>query len=110
MARSRDEESPARQLAQCVVEVTRRGLTRKAMLQAQLAERAARLGLADYNVVGVLDELSDLAELLVRGTPGNRRRVTNTVFQRLDMILDAELRRGEPKPGSPLLLEISSPL
>ncbi len=88
----------------------RGGLTRKAILQAQLAEWTARLGPADYNVVGVLDELSDLAELLVRGTPANRRRATNAVFQRLDMVLDVKLKRGEPKPGSPLLLEISSPL
>ena len=109
-ARSRDGESPARRLAPCVAEVKRRCLTRKAILQAQLAEWAARLGPAHYDVVGVLDELSDLAELLVRGTPANGRRATNAVFQRPDVALDAELKRGEPKPDSPLLLEISSPL
>jgi len=34
MAKSCDEESPARQFAQCVVELKSRSLTRKAMLQA----------------------------------------------------------------------------
>lgn len=109
-ARCRDGESPARQLAPCVAEVKRGGLTCKAMLQAQLAERTARLGPADYEVVGVLDETSDLAELVARGTAANRRRVTDAVFQRPDVRLDVELKRGEPKPGSPLLLEIPSPL
>ncbi len=109
-ARCRDGESLTRRLAPCVAEVKRRGLTGKAILQAQLAEWAARLGPAHYDVVGVLDELSDLVELLVRGTAANRRRAPNAVFQRPGLELDVELKRGEPKPGSPLLLEISSPL
>ncbi len=54
--------------------------------------RTARLGLTYYNNVGVLDETSDLAELLVGGTAVNRSRATNAVFQRLDVVLDVELK------------------
>ena len=85
--------------------------TRRAALQAQINQWIAKLGPADYNIAGVFDELSNLAETLQRGTPGQQKRVINAVFERIEVGLDGEIKRAEPRPWfAPLFVDLAATL
>jgi hypothetical protein len=85
--------------------------TRRAALQVTTAEWVSKLGPLDYNVEAVLDQLGDLAAVLARGTPGQQKRAVNAVFERIDVGLDGEVKRAEPKPWfAPLFADLAATL
>jgi len=85
--------------------------TRKTALQTQIDQWITKLGPADYNIAGVFDELSNLAETLQRGTPGQQKRVINAVFERIEVGLDGEMKRAEPRPWfAPLFVDLAAAL
>jgi site-specific DNA recombinase len=85
--------------------------SRRAALQDAIAEWTAKLGPLDYNVEAMLDQLEDLADILARGTPGQQKRAVNAVFERIEVGLNGEIKRAEPKPWfAPLFADLATAL
>lgn len=84
---------------------------RRTELQIATEAWASKLGPLDYDVTRILDQLDDLAPLLARGTPGQQKRAINAVFERIDVGLDGEIKRAEPKPWfAPLFADLTAAL
>ncbi len=85
--------------------------TRKAALQVTIAEWAAKLGPLDYNIEAILDQLDDLAAILAKGTPGQQKRAINAVFARIEVGLDGEIKKAEPRAWfAPLFADLAATL
>jgi site-specific DNA recombinase len=85
--------------------------TRRAELRTTIEEWIVKLGSPGYDVTKILDQLDDLATLLARGTPGQQKRMVNAVFARIEVGIDGQIKRAEPKPWfAPLFADLAATL
>ena len=82
---------------------------RRTALHATIAQWTTQLTPIDYNIEAVLDQLGNLAQILAKGTPGQQKRAINAVFESIDVGLNGEIRKAEPRAWfAPLFADLAA--
>jgi hypothetical protein len=69
-------------------------LARKTAIQAQIAEWSAKRSPIEYDISGICEKLSNLAELLGQGTRKQQKQVINAVFDRIEVNFEGKITKG----------------
>jgi len=83
--------------------------SRKASIQTQIAEWETQLQLSDYDAASVIDKLDNFVELLAQGALAQQKDVINAVFTRIEVGLDGEIKKAEPRSWfQPLFADLAA--